>query len=111
MRGRDLHRVRTQMGIGDLAVPTTAPGPRTLPLTGAIKPSTRPTRAYEYNGEGLRVAKTVGGGTTRYVWDPVAGLPGILAEGTSAEYVYGHDLIGRIVTMGRGRRCMRTPTC
>jgi RHS repeat-associated protein len=66
-------------------------------LTGLGGPA---TASYVSNGEGLRVAKTVGGVTTRYVWDLGAGLPVVLAEGTSTEYVYGHDLIGRIVTLG-----------
>jgi RHS repeat-associated protein len=50
-----------------------------------------------HNGDGLRVAKTVDGTTTRITWD-VLGLPRVLADGD--EYVWGQGLIGRVTAGG-----------
>jgi RHS repeat-associated protein len=55
------------------------------------------TLGYRYNGDGGRVAKTVGGTETRYTLDPAAGLVQVLVEttgGQSTVYLYGHDLLG-----------------
>jgi RHS repeat-associated protein len=38
--------------------------------------------SYSYNGDGLRVAKTVNGTTTSYVWDLAEGMPLLLQETT-----------------------------
>jgi uncharacterized protein RhaS with RHS repeats len=56
-----------------------------------------------YNGDGLRMIRTVAGqGTANYVWDVAAGLPVVLQDGTNAgacpersRRVYGLDLISR----------------
>jgi YD repeat-containing protein len=47
--------------------------------------------SYTYNGDGLRVAKTVNGTTTSYVWDLAEGMPLLLQEttnGTAAFDIY-----------------------
>ncbi|MEQ0559677.1 RHS repeat-associated core domain-containing protein [Amycolatopsis sp. NEAU-NG30] len=44
---------------------------------------------YSYDGDGLRVAKTVGGTTATFVWDAER-TPNILTDGTNA-YLYGPD--------------------
>ncbi|MEA2645411.1 MAG: hypothetical protein QOE92_494 [Chloroflexota bacterium] len=49
--------------------------------------------AYSYNGDGLRMSKTVGSTTTSFAWDQAGGLPLLLQEvptgGTPTRYVYG----------------------
>jgi RHS repeat-associated protein len=47
-----------------------------------------PTTTYKYNGDGLRVSKTVAGVLQRFAWDTNGGLPLALADGTNS-YVYG----------------------
>jgi RHS repeat-associated protein len=44
--------------------------------------------SYAYNGDGLRMSKTVGGMTTPFTWDLSNELPLLLEDGTNA-YVYG----------------------
>ncbi|MGI8809508.1 MAG: RHS repeat-associated core domain-containing protein [Acidimicrobiales bacterium] len=47
---------------------------------------------YAYNGNGLRMAKTIGGVTTGFTWDEAEGLPLLLSEGpasSSTRYIYG----------------------
>jgi RHS repeat-associated protein len=44
--------------------------------------------SYTYNGNGLRMSKTVGATTTPFTWDVSGGLPSVLEDGTNA-YVYG----------------------
>jgi RHS repeat-associated protein len=63
-------------------------------LTGISGPV---TAGYAYNGDGLRVSKTVGGATTRYTWD-VLGLPRVLADGN--EYVWGYGLVAQVTGAG-----------
>jgi RHS repeat-associated protein len=46
------------------------------------------TATYAYNGDGLRMSKTVSGTTNRFIWDVAEGLPLLLVDGT-ANYVYG----------------------
>ena len=48
----------------------------------------RTTATYGYNGDGLRVSKTVGGRTQRFAWDISQGMPLVLGDG-QAQYVYG----------------------
>lgn len=43
---------------------------------------------YTYNGDGLRMSKTVSGATEAFTWDTAEGLPQILQDGTT-QYVYG----------------------
>ena len=53
-----------------------------------------PTSAsYVYNGDGLRVSKTVGTTTTDYTGDPT-GIGNVLSDGN--EYVWGLGLISQI---------------
>ena len=57
--------------------------------------------SYSYNGAGHRVARTVGAATTRYVVDPNAELPNVVAEtdgagGLLRSYVYGYGLLAQI---------------
>jgi RHS repeat-associated protein len=60
-----------------------------------------PTPAtYVYNGLNLRVSKTVGMTTTRFAWDLAMSTPVLLSDGASTEYIYGHELIGQVVTSG-----------
>jgi len=46
------------------------------------------TTSYAYNGDGLRMRKTVGGTTTPYVYNLAEGLPLILMDG-STRFLYG----------------------
>lgn len=79
------------------------------------------TATYTYNGDGLRMAKTVSGTTTTFTWDTNQGLPLLLTDGTTS-YIYGpsglpleqatatgtlyyhHDQLGstRVLTNGTG---------
>lgn len=43
---------------------------------------------YTYNGDGVRMSKTVGGSTTQQTWDTAEGLPMIIQDG-STSYVTG----------------------
>ncbi|MDQ4132096.1 MAG: hypothetical protein M3179_02565 [Actinomycetota bacterium] len=45
---------------------------------------------YIYNGDGLRMSKTVGNLTTRFTWDQSGELPLLLDDGTNA-CIYGPD--------------------
>jgi RHS repeat-associated protein len=52
--------------------------------------------SYHYNGDGVRVSRTVNGLTTTYLQDQSTGIPVVLREVTSGEiteYIYGSDLI------------------
>jgi RHS repeat-associated protein len=51
--------------------------------------------SYTYNGDGLRVSRTVGGNTVDYVWDVGSSLPAVLQDSDGNTYVYGLDLISR----------------
>ncbi len=44
--------------------------------------------SYAYNGDGLRMSKTVSGSTSQFLWDVAARLPLLLKDG-STSYVYG----------------------
>jgi len=55
-------------------------------LTGYAGGTT--TATYAYNGDGLRASKTVGGVTTKFLYDMVEGMPLILTDGASY-YLYG----------------------
>jgi RHS repeat-associated protein len=46
------------------------------------------TATYAYNGDGLRVSKTLSGTTTQQTWDIAEGLPLLLQDGTTS-YVTG----------------------
>ena len=53
------------------------------------------TASYTYNGDGVRVGRTVNGITTAYLQDLAAGFSVVLRETTSGShtnYVYGNDL-------------------
>ena len=63
-------------------------------MTGATIGGTAAT--YAYNGDGLRMSRTIGGQTASYVWDVAAGIPMLLQEttgGSTTTYVYGLGLI------------------
>lgn len=45
---------------------------------------------YAYNGDGLRVSKTVNGGTTEFVWNQAEIVPELLQDG-STYYIYGTE--------------------
>ena len=51
-----------------------------------VKAST--TIGYTYNGDGLRMSKTINGMTTQFTWDTSGGVPLVLSDGTNS-YVYG----------------------
>jgi RHS repeat-associated protein len=79
------------------------------------------TATYAYNGDGLRMSKTISGSTTQFLWDVAGPLPLLLKDGF-VQYVYGaggspleqisgstvlwlqHDQLGstRLVTDGAG---------
>jgi RHS repeat-associated protein len=46
------------------------------------------TATYGYNGDGLRMSKTVGGNATPFTWDTSGSLPLLLASG-NVDFVYG----------------------
>ena len=46
--------------------------------------------AYAYDGDGLRMKKTVSGTSTAFAWDQSGGLPLLLADGSDS-YIYGPD--------------------
>jgi RHS repeat-associated protein len=53
---------------------------------------------FSYNGDGVRVGKTVGGETTGYVVDTNTSLPVVLVEETAGQetaYLYGLDLLAQ----------------
>jgi RHS repeat-associated protein len=51
--------------------------------------------SYTYNGDGLRVSRTIGAASVSYVWDVAAPMPVILQDSAGNSYVYGLDLISR----------------
>jgi len=64
------------------------------------------TVTFTYNGDGVRVGKTVNGIATTYVQDLAAPLPVVLVETTNGEdtlYIYGPDLIARVQPNGDRR--------
>jgi RHS repeat-associated protein len=66
-------------------------------MTGLTNGGT--TASYVYNGDGVRIGKTVDSLTTNYLQDLAAGLPVVMAEttgGNTLEYVYGSDLIAQV---------------
>jgi RHS repeat-associated protein len=65
-------------------------------LTQVVSGTT--TVQFAYNGDGVRLGKTVNGVATAYVQDVQASLPVVLAEtagGQTSVYVYGNDLLER----------------
>jgi len=48
------------------------------------------TSSYAYNGDGLRLRKTVNGVTNTYTWDESGQLPALLQE-NGTRYIYGPD--------------------
>jgi len=46
------------------------------------------TATYAYNGDGLRMSKTVSGTTSQFLWDVASAVPLLLKEGATA-YVFG----------------------
>jgi len=55
---------------------------------------------YTYNGDGLRVSRTIGQTSVSYIWDVNTGLPVILQDSEGNTYVYGLDLISRTDSQG-----------
>jgi RHS repeat-associated protein len=51
------------------------------------------TLAYTYTADGLRVAQSVGGEVTTFVWDLASPLAQVLATSDGAAYVHGLDLV------------------
>jgi RHS repeat-associated protein len=54
----------------------------------AFTPSGRAATTYAYDGSGLRISKTTGASTTRFIWDRSGSLPLLLSDGTNS-YIYG----------------------
>jgi RHS repeat-associated protein len=52
------------------------------------------TTEFAYNGDGVRISKTVAGDTTQYVLDLAATLPVVISD-TEAVYLYGLDIIAQ----------------
>jgi RHS repeat-associated protein len=61
---------------------------RLIQLSQQIGTAVSAIGSYSYNGDGLRMSKTVSGGTSQFTWDVVNGLPLMIQEG-STRYVYG----------------------
>lgn len=58
---------------------------------------------FAYDGDGVRLGKTVNGTATAYVQDIAAPLPVVLTEttaGQASQYVYGNDLLARVDPSG-----------
>src|SRR5207245_6120673 len=73
--------------------PTSITPPTAAPTTQAYDQANRRTAfgtagSYGYDGDGLRMTKTVAGTTTPFAWDTAQGLPLLIGEGTKS-YVYG----------------------
>ncbi|MCX6023101.1 MAG: hypothetical protein NTZ05_15500 [Chloroflexi bacterium] len=71
-------------------------------------PSAGSATAYGYNGDGVRVKKTVGSAATYYFQDVAGGLPRVAAELPTSTYVwtfyvYGLDLIAQVGDDGAAR--------
>jgi RHS repeat-associated protein len=71
-----------QLGTGNT---TQVAAPTGVPAWGSSLSAV--SASYAYNGDGLRVSKTVGGSTTPFTWDVAAGLPLALLEGTTS-FIY-----------------------
>ena len=52
------------------------------------------TTQFAYNGDGVRMSKTVTGDTTEYALDLAATLPVVISD-TEAVYLYGLDIIAQ----------------
>ena len=79
-------------------------------LTQVVNGTT--TVQFAYNGDGVRLSKTVNGAATAYVQDVQAPLPVVLTETTGGQtslYLYGNDLLAQ-VGPERRRRATTTPT-
>ena len=50
---------------------------------------------YAYNGDGLRMSRSIGGTAVSYTWDVTLPLPVVLQDSQGNSYVYGLDLISR----------------
>ena len=59
------------------------------------------TATYAYNGDGLRMAKTIASSAEQYTWDTTTAVPQILVDGTT-NYIYGPDghLLEQITSAG-----------
>ena len=57
-------------------------------LTSFSPPAPASSTTYAYNGDGLRMSKTVGGTAEPFVWNIVGGLPLMIGDG-STSYIYG----------------------
>ena len=55
---------------------------------------------YAYNGDGLRMSRSIGGTAVSYTWDVNLPLPVILQDSQGNSYVYGLDLISRTDSAG-----------
>ena len=63
------------------------------------------TTTHGYNGDGVRTQRTTPSGTTRYLIDPTAELPNVVAESSEANapqrfYIYGIGLLASIDASG-----------
>jgi RHS repeat-associated protein len=70
-------------------------------LTQVVSGTT--TVQFTYDGDGVRLSKTVNGMATDYVQDIAAPLPVVLVEttaGQTAQYVYGNDLLAQVDPAG-----------
>jgi len=65
--------------------------------------------SFVYNGDGLRISRTVGGTTTSFTWDVAAGLPVVLDDGSQSEDSESCDR-GRLRPIAAARWCRATPT-
>lgn len=74
-----------QLGNGTETTPTNTVQVNNLQDVRALAPAT-----YAYDGDGLRAASTVAGGTRQYAWDQTASNPLLLTDG-STNYIYGAE--------------------
>jgi len=86
-------RIATRTSSGTTTTYSFDPLDRLIGLTGTSSVS------YSYNGDGVRVGKTVGTTTTSYLQDLQAALPLVLIETTNSQntdYVYGKGLLEQV---------------
>ena len=84
--------------IGNISCMTVSDGTFTYTYNSAGRmvqaQSVTVTLVYTYNAQGLRVAQSVDGVETPFVWDWASGVPEMLSDGDNL-YLVGHETLGQ----------------